>query len=56
MKKSEIIELLENYCELELMNVKKCQEKEEKLTSPGAKLMIYQIRIDSTKHSFKLKL
>lgn len=55
MEKSEIIEMLENYRELELMNIKKCQEKEEKLTSPSAKLMVYQIRIDSTKHAHILQ-
>ncbi len=55
MEKSEIVAMLEKYRELELTNIKKCLEKEEVIKSPGAKLMIYQIRMDSTKHAHVLE-
>ncbi|MFX0173303.1 MAG: ferritin family protein [Candidatus Hodarchaeota archaeon] len=52
---TEIIETLEKNYQLELTNVKICQEKEKELKNPGAKLMLYQIRMDSTKHAHILK-
>lgn len=43
--------MLEKNWELELKNVQMSKEKEEQLKSAGAKLMLYQIRMDSTKHA-----
>jgi len=50
IEKKELLAILEKCHELELGNIKKCHEKEERLKSLGAKLMLSQIRIDSTKH------
>jgi len=47
----ELLTMLEKNRELELKNVQMSQEKEEQLKSAGAKLMLYQIRMDSTKHA-----
>ena len=47
--------MLVKHRELERQNVKMCKEKEERLKSAGAKLMLYQIRMDSTKHAKILK-
>jgi len=47
----ELLAMLEKNRELELKNVQMSQEKEEQLKSAGAKLMLYQIRMDSTKHA-----
>ena len=47
----EFLAMLEKHRELELKNVQMSKEKEEQLKSAGAKLMLYQIRIDSTKHA-----
>ncbi len=47
----ELLAMLEKNRELELKNVQMSQEKEEQLKSAGAKLILYQIRMDSTKHA-----
>ncbi|MFQ6125817.1 MAG: ferritin family protein [Candidatus Heimdallarchaeota archaeon] len=47
----ELLEILEENRKLELQNIKISQEKEEQLKSAGAKLILYQIRMDSTKHA-----
>jgi len=47
----EFLAMLEKHRELELKNVQMSKEKEEQLKSAGAKLMLYQIRMDSTKHA-----
>ncbi|MFQ5820295.1 MAG: hypothetical protein ACE5I5_09940 [Candidatus Heimdallarchaeota archaeon] len=47
----ELLAMLEKNRELELNNVQMSQEKEEQLKSAGAKLILYQIRMDSTKHA-----
>ncbi len=47
----EFLSMLEKHRELELNNVQMSKEKEEQLKSAGAKLMLYQIRMDSTKHA-----
>ncbi|MHA2247658.1 MAG: hypothetical protein ACXADY_22105 [Candidatus Hodarchaeales archaeon] len=51
----ELIETLEKNRQLELKNIKMCQEKEKQLKNPGASLMLYQIRMDSTKHAHILQ-
>ena len=53
--KNELLTMLEEYRELELRNIKKCQEQEEQLKSTGAKLMLFQIRMDSAKHAHILQ-
>ncbi|MHA1977214.1 MAG: hypothetical protein ACW98F_08750 [Candidatus Hodarchaeales archaeon] len=52
---TEIIGTLEKHRELELRNIKICQEMEQKLKNPAAQLMLYQIRMDSTKHAHILQ-
>ncbi len=47
----ELLAMLEKNRELELKNVQMSQEKEEQLKSAGSKLILYQIRMDSTKHA-----
>ena len=49
--KEEFLEMLEKHRQIELQNVKMCQEREQRLKSDGAKLMLYMIRMDSTKHA-----
>jgi len=51
INKNKLLAMLEKYRELKLTNVKMCQEKEEQLKSAGTKLMLFQIRVDSTKHA-----
>ncbi|MFX0199518.1 MAG: hypothetical protein ACFFCW_25635, partial [Candidatus Hodarchaeota archaeon] len=53
--KNKLLAMLEEYRLLELRNVKKCQEQEEQLKSTGAKLMLFQIRMDSVKHAHILQ-
>ncbi|MFQ5820546.1 MAG: hypothetical protein ACE5I5_11205 [Candidatus Heimdallarchaeota archaeon] len=53
--KIELLTMLEEYRELELRNIKKCQEIEDQLRSTGAKLMLFQIRMDSAKHAHILQ-
>ncbi len=53
--KNELLTMLEEYRELELRNIKKCQEQEEQIKSTGAKLMLFQIRMDSAKHAHILQ-
>lgn len=53
--KNELLTMLAEYRELELRNIKKCQEQEEQLKSTGAKLMLFQIRMDSAKHAHILQ-
>lgn len=53
--KIELLTMLEEYRELELKNIKKCQEIEDQLRSTGAKLMLFQIRMDSAKHAHILQ-
>ncbi len=55
LDKKELMETLEKHRQLELDNIKMCQEKESQLKNPAAKLMLYQIRMDSTKHAHILK-
>jgi rubrerythrin len=50
-----LVETLEKHRELELKNIKICQEREKQLKNPAAQLMMYQIRMDSTKHAHILK-
>ncbi len=53
--KTDLMETLEKHRQLELKNVKMCQEKEHQLKNPAAQLMLYQIRMDSTKHAHILQ-
>ncbi|MHA2226276.1 MAG: ferritin family protein [Candidatus Hodarchaeales archaeon] len=51
----ELVETLVKNRQLELKNIEMCQEEENQLKNPGAKLMLYQIRMDSTKHAHVLQ-
>lgn len=51
----ELIKTLEKHRQLELKNIKICQEREKQLKNPAAQLMMYQIRMDSTKHAHILQ-
>lgn len=51
----ELLEMLEKHRQIELKNIKICKEREEQLKNPGAQLMLYQIRMDSTKHAHILQ-
>ena len=52
---TDLIETLEKHRQLELRNIKICQEREKQLKNPAAQLMLYQIRMDSTKHAYILQ-
>lgn len=47
----ELLAMLEEHRQIELTNVKMCQEIEGQFKSAGIKLTLYQIRADSTKHA-----
>ncbi len=49
--KEEFLEMLEKHRQIELKNIEMCQEREKRLKSAGARLMLYIIRMDSTKHA-----
>jgi rubrerythrin len=51
----DLLEKLEKHRQLELRNIKICQEREKQLKNPAAQLMLYQIRMDSTKHAHILQ-
>jgi rubrerythrin len=53
--KMDLVEKLEKHRQLELDNIKICQEREKQLKNPAAQLMLYQIRMDSTKHAHILQ-
>ena len=55
LSQQKLIETLEKHRELELRNIKMCEEKEKEMKSLGAQLMFYQIRMDSIKHAHILK-
>ena len=51
----ELVSIIEKGLEVELLNIKMIQETEKELKSAPIKLMLYQIRMDSTKHAEILK-
>jgi rubrerythrin len=52
---NKLVKTLEKHRQLELNNIKICQKREKQLKNPAAQLMMYQIRMDSTKHAHILK-
>jgi rubrerythrin len=51
----ELLSIIEKGLEIELQNIKMIKKTEKELKSAPIKLMLYQIRMDSTKHAEILK-